>query len=473
MKKILYPMLSVALVLSILGMALPLAAADELKPVVTISFAGYSELKADVEDLGKVAGQPGLAQMMEGMLAMADAGQRPGRARSIAALRPVALSDGSEDITAYGFLPITDLSPWMALMKNPAGEGPKLEDGIYEIPVSGETLYVTQKDKWTYVAQKKETFASVSNDPASLLGDMPKKYLLAVRASAKNVPDSLKQKGMAFLPMLAQASSQPPEMMQQNIEQIEKLCKELDEVMIGLTLDRQTNSSYLDLELTAQPDTNLASQLAATKPGKTDFAGLKISDAAATFNYTVNLTDDDVARAKKSLDIAHASAQEGLKDQDLSKEQLDLAEDVLNQLFDLAAKTIELKKVDYGMALVLEPNALTLAAGMAVADGRNSKTSSKNCWPRPRKTSRKPQNSLNSTPKLTKASALTSFPCPPPIPDWPPWWAIRSTLSWALATKTCLSPPVATPRKPSKTSSTNRKPRPAKKSHPGNSCFRA
>jgi hypothetical protein len=229
-------------------------------------------------------------------------------------------------------------------------------------------VYVTQKGKWAYIAQKKETFAAVSNDPASLLGDMPKKYLLAVRASVKNVPDSLKQQWLAVLPMLAQASMQP-DMMKQNIEQLEILSKELDEVMLGVTLDRQTNSSYLDLELTAKPGTNMAAQLAAVKPGKTDFAGLKIPGAAVTINATSTFTDADVARAKKSLDILRASAQDGLKEQDLPKEQLDLATDVLSQLFDVAIKTIELKKTDYGAALVLEPNTLTLAAGSIVADG--------------------------------------------------------------------------------------------------------
>jgi hypothetical protein len=368
-KKIFYPLLYAVLVLSALSMALPLSAAADLKPVVTISFSGYSELKADVEAIGKLSGRPELAQMLEGMLAMVTQGKGLAGLDREQPLGAVLLNDGGEEFTAYAFLPISDLAPWMELMKNPAtGESPKAENGVYEIQLGPENVYVTQKGKWAYMAQKKETFAAVSNDPASLLGDMPKKYLLAVRASVKNIPDSLKQQWLAVLPMLAQASMQP-DMMKQNIEQIETLSKELDEVMLGVTLDRQTNSSYLDLELTAKPGTNLAAQLAAVKPGKTDFAGLKIPGAAVTVNVTYTITDEDVARAKKTLDIIRASAQDGLKEQDLSKEQLDLASDVLNQLLDLAIKTIELKKTDYGAALVLEPNAITLAAGSIVADG--------------------------------------------------------------------------------------------------------
>ena len=369
MKKIFCSMLSVVLVLSILGTALPLSVAAELKPVVAVSFSSYSELKADVETFGKIAGRPELAQMLEGMLAMVTQGKGLARLDQTQPLGAVVLSDGSEDFTIYGFLPVNDLPALMELMK-PAmgGESPKAENGVYEIPAGPMSVYVTQKGKWTYIAQKKETFDAVSNDPASLLGDMPKRYLLAVRASVKNIPDSMKQKALAFLPMLAQASMQP-DMMKLDAEQIDRLSKELDEVMLGVTLDRQTNSGYLDLELTAKPGTNMAAQLAACKPGKTDFAGLKIPGAAVTFNVTSTLTDEDVARAKKSIDVIRASAQDGLKDQDLSKEQLDLAADVLNQLFDLAIKTIELKKTDYGMALVLEPNALTVAAGSIVADG--------------------------------------------------------------------------------------------------------
>jgi hypothetical protein len=368
-KKIFYPLLYAVLVLSAMSLALPLSAAADLKPVVTVSFSGYSELKADVEAIGKLSGRPELAQMLEGMLAMVTQGKGLAGLDREQPLGAVLLNDGGEEFTAYAFLPISDLAPWMELMKNPAtGESPKAENGVYEIQLGPENVYVTQKGKWAYMAQKKETFAAVSNDPASLLGDMPKKYLLAVRASVKNIPDSLKQQWLAVLPMLAQASMQP-DMMKQNIEQIETLSKELDEVMLGVTLDRQTNSSYLDLELTAKPGTNLAAQLAAVKPGKTDFAGLKIPGAAVTVNVTYTITDEDVARAKKTLDIIRASAQDGLKEQDLSKEQLDLASDVLNQLLDLAIKTIELKKTDYGAALVLEPNAITLAAGSIVADG--------------------------------------------------------------------------------------------------------
>jgi len=140
-------------------------------------------------------------------------------------------------------------------------------------------------------------------------------------------------------------------------------------VLLGLNLDRQTNSFYLDVQLTAQPGTNLAAQLASVKPGKSDFSGLKIPGAAVTINGTATITDEDVARTKISLDVILASTHEELKKQELTKEQLDLASGLLDELFEVAVKSVEMKKTDYGAAAVLEPDAVTFVAGSMVADG--------------------------------------------------------------------------------------------------------
>jgi len=381
-KKIFYSLMSIVLVLSILGMAMPQTAAAELKPVVVVSFSGYSELMADVETFGKLAGRPELDKLLEGMLAMVTQGKGLAGLDQKQPIGAVVLSDGSEEFTTYGFLPVSDLKQLMEVMKNPmTGESPKVEDGVYEITYGTDSVYVTQQGNWAYVAQKKETLTAVANDPAVLLVDLPKKYLLAVKATVKNIPDAVKQKGLATLQMLMQMSMQraPNEsdaqfaarsaMMKQNIDQMEKLSKELDEVMLGLNLDRQTNSFYLDVVLTAQPGTNLAAELAAVKPGKSDFAGLKIPAAAVTINGTAAITDEDVARTKTSLDAIRTSTQEELKNQELTKEQLDLAAGLLDELFDVAVKSVEMKKTDYGAALVLEPNAATFVAGSIVADG--------------------------------------------------------------------------------------------------------
>ncbi|MGA2799282.1 MAG: hypothetical protein ABSE63_17005, partial [Thermoguttaceae bacterium] len=69
MKKNFCSLLSVALVLSILSTALPLGAAAELKPVLVVSFAGYSELTADMELIGKLGDKPEIGSMWPVLIA--------------------------------------------------------------------------------------------------------------------------------------------------------------------------------------------------------------------------------------------------------------------------------------------------------------------------------------------------------------------------------------------------------------------
>jgi len=60
--------------LSILAVAILLGAASfgfaqgEMKPIATVSFAGYDRLKADIGVIGRLVGNPKLADMLEMML---------------------------------------------------------------------------------------------------------------------------------------------------------------------------------------------------------------------------------------------------------------------------------------------------------------------------------------------------------------------------------------------------------------------
>jgi 23S rRNA pseudoU1915 N3-methylase RlmH len=340
-KKIFYLIPIVVLTLSVLNMALPAIDAAEAQPAAMVSFAGFGELAADVEALGKITGKPAIAMV-----------------------------DGGPQGAAYAFLPVNDLKQVMGMLNNPMmGVSQKEENGVYEIKAGAQTVYATQKGQWAYAAQQKATLDSVANDPAALLGDLPKKYLLAFRVSMKNIPEPVRQAYLDRMKMMMQMTPAPVEAMKQNIEQIERISKELDDLTLGINLDRQKSNLYLDLELTAKPGTNLAAQFAAVKTGKSNFTGLRVPGAAFTANAIGTISDDDVARAKASLDALRAATQEELKNQEHNKEQLDLATEVLDGLTDVAVKTLEMKKIDYGAALILEPDAVTLSAGSVVADG--------------------------------------------------------------------------------------------------------
>lgn len=273
-----------------LGLAPPISAAEELKPVSIVSCAGYSELMTDIDIIGKLGGKPELAKGLEGLIAMMTQGQGLSGLDQKQPFGIVSLSDGSPNFISYGFVPVNNLDQLMGLVKNPmTGEGLKAENGVYRFPKG--RAYVTQRGKWAFIGFTTKTFDAVADDPITLLGDRPKKYLLAVRALAKNIPDAAFQQGFASLEMLMQmaAQCQPgesdeqhavrTEMLQQNMEQIKKLAVELDEAFLGLNVDRTAKKVILDLDLTAKPDTELAKQMAKSKPGKSAFAALKIPGA--------------------------------------------------------------------------------------------------------------------------------------------------------------------------------------------------
>ena len=62
MKKLLLSMLAVTVLLGATGLC---HAQGEPKPVVTVSFAGYDKLVADIAMIGKLGGNPNLSKQFE------------------------------------------------------------------------------------------------------------------------------------------------------------------------------------------------------------------------------------------------------------------------------------------------------------------------------------------------------------------------------------------------------------------------
>jgi hypothetical protein len=155
----------------------------------------------------------------------------------------------------------------------------------------------------------------------------------------------------------------------QAFSQFETLCKELDTLVLGLGVDADTNSIYLDFDMTALAGTNTAKRFASAKDAKTDFAGFLIPSAAMTVISSSTNDDAEVAQGKQMIDTIHAMAVKALDaNEDLSKEKRDSAKQLIADATDVLKRTLDTKKSDSGMALLLD-GAPTLVAGAALADG--------------------------------------------------------------------------------------------------------
>lgn len=379
-------MLVVALALGISGGILPcLAAAEDIKPIVTVSFAGYDEVRANVEAIGKLGGNDKLASFLEGPMNMMTQGKL---LASIDKKAPWGLfvqlgEDGNP--TGFGFLPINDLKQFMEAMKaTPAGQAISESNGVYEIAnPSGEPVYVAQRGKNAIFAKEKAALDTVPSDPEKLLGDLPQKYLLAVRVNVKNIPEQQRDMALGFLTMMSQAGMEQrsedetdeqyalrEKVSKRSMEQLTMVVKETDQLVLGLKIDRSANTVSLDMEIIADAGSKWAAKLAKAKPGKTNLAGVALPDAAIVLNSVGTMDDEDVAAAKDQLQVIHNQLAAEIAKQELTEAQMKLVKEMLDEALTIAQKNLEAKKSDLGLALCLNPTAVTLVAGASVVDGK-------------------------------------------------------------------------------------------------------
>jgi len=375
-------LLSILAVVVLPGFANLSVAQSEMKPVVTVSFSGYDELKTNIDVFGRLGGNPDVGKGLEFMLQMMTQGKGLAGLDKTRPWGAVYLADDQGKSVFYGFLPVTELKQLVETGQALQLAGNiKLDNGVYEIQGGAMTLYARQKGNWAIIGQAKEILDQAPADPLKLLGDMPKNYDLAVRVSVKNAPKEYREQFLAQLRVGVELSNmrRPDEndeqyelrvgATEQGFQQLATMINELEDVMLGWNVDPSTSTTYVDLELTAQSGTKLVDQFATMKPGKSKFAGFLMPKAALTANWIGTMTDADVTRAKSNLASLHKSLIANLGDQGLSKDEIKLASKLLDDIKDFLVKTIETKESDGGLALLLDTEAATLVAGGAVAEG--------------------------------------------------------------------------------------------------------
>jgi len=379
-RKFLLSALAMALVLvaATAGWAQP-GAGGALKPLVTVSFSGYDEIVADVNFLGQLGGQPDLDKMLEGLIQAKTGGQGLVGIDKSKPWGAVVQSDGAMGFPFYAFVPVTDLQAVLGLL--PGVESEDAGDGVLELSTPGQPVFVKESNGWAFVSNEKDTLADVPADPTQQLGQLTSNYDVAIKAHVQNVPEPLRKMFVAQLRMGAQMGMRPMPgedadqfairsgMARQVIEQFATLVEELDTFLVGLNINREGSTVYLDVELTAVPGSKTAQELAAMTIGGTNFAGFDLPGAAATLNIATKLGDSDVAQATASITQVRNVATAELENQGLSQEELDLATGLLNDMLDVAKATLEKRLADGGAVVMLKSDAFTVAAGGAIVEG--------------------------------------------------------------------------------------------------------
>ena len=384
MKRIALPML-VAILLA--GSVMPCAAKDEkvavdtAKPVAVLSIASYDRIMSDVALIGNLAGNPDLDKNIEGMLKLFTQGQ------GLAGLdqtRPwgITLTTDGLSFQPLVFLPVNDLKKLLDALAPLIGEAADGGNGVLELTVFNQKVFVKDQNGWAFIAQSPEALAEAPKDPLKLLGGLDKAYDVAVRLHVQNIPELYRSLAIDQLRMGVDAGlgRTPDETDEQyatrkklvegQIDALTTAINEIDQLTLGAGLNSEAKSAFIDLTVSAVSGTDTAKQFAQAKSATSRFAGFLAPEAAASMNLTVQIakdsTDQIVAglQALRGRALQHVEGSDNLKDEASKK----LAKDMVSEVFDAIQKTFESGQIDAGATVNLGDKTMALVVGAYVSD---------------------------------------------------------------------------------------------------------
>jgi len=373
--------LRVALVLFAgLWAAVGLCPAQEArKPVLVVSFAGYDRLLKNVDFIGKLAGNENLGPGAEARLKLMTGNQG---LVGLDAQRPWGMAVELEGLPPffYGFIPAGDVKQFLGVL--PQLDVREKPNGVLEIQTPKQPVYAKQHGKWVCLCAQPEDFGKLPADPAAALGDLPQKYDLAVRVNVANIPpENLAARAAQIRALLQDRGDQPlpgeteaqyalrKQAGEQMIQSAMKTISDLEQATLGLAIDQQARTLYLEALVTAKPGTALAQAFAQAGVPKTNFAGFRDPAAVVSAVWAGTLSANDVANATTLLQAIHTKMLQDLKQGPRAAEFLQKRQQALQALFDVALATVKAGRVDGGLAVYYTANKLTAAAGSFVADG--------------------------------------------------------------------------------------------------------
>jgi len=382
-KKIMLPLLAVAVLLGTLSIwASPAARTEKLTPVAVVSMPGYNEVFADIELVGKLSDNPDLAKGLEALLKLFTKNEGLAGLDKARPWGAVIQSDG-KDLTGYGFLPVTDLEKLLAVMEPFVGKAEDAGDGMLKVKGKGpkkKTLYIVEKNGWAFFSEKPESLAAVAADPLKLLGDLPEQYDLALRIDADKVPETQRRKIINQIRKdtrkdLKRRDAESDrqyaarkKITRQIAQVIVTVVEDLDDVTIGWSLDHKAEQASLEVIATAKQGTEFAQMTAGLRKTASRFGGFRLSNAALSGNWTGTMPKQKVEILNTVLEAIRQEALADIEKEDKPKEEKEFSRKLVGDLYAVLKKTVDSARVDGGMAVLLDPQSVTVLAGGYVAD---------------------------------------------------------------------------------------------------------
>jgi hypothetical protein len=364
----------------VFGMGLSHSGAAETKPIAALAVASYDDLLSDVNFIGSLVDRPQLGAGLEGLLALVTQGKGLAGVDKTRTCGLIIQATDETNITGYAFVPVTDFKEALKLLK--LYSTVDSQGDLYKLtPKDGtKSAYVKQQGDWALLAEKPEVLARASADPAALLGNLKKEYIVAGRVFLANVPAGLRQK---FLSQLKQGlhkdaaqhvdeSSEDYANRKKVIDQLEsyltRVSGELDQVVFGWGLDRTAEETFVDLSVTARPGTETAEEMGLAAKATTNLAGFRVPGAALTCAWAGTMP---AAKQQIAASVIEAVRGKGLAEieKKTPENKRAAAKEVFNEGADLLQKIVKSGRADGAVSVLLGPDVATGLLAGYVADG--------------------------------------------------------------------------------------------------------
>lgn len=350
------------------------ASADATEPVLIVTLGSLDKLMQDANYITGVVGQPqlgGLFSMIAGSYFQGLDMNQP-----VGVLVP--LVDGVPQPIAV--LPTSDIKSMLKRLEAQTG-GPadELDDGTMVISIGANTIFIRQKGAWAALAPRKELLDFAPMDPTSLFEGMGNDYDIAIRLKLQQVPLETRkmlvgQIRQGFEQAMEKQNGadvdQTRELADSSMKQLDQFINDTDELNIGLNIDRSSQMVAIDTSFTAVEGSKLADLYRGSHSIPSQFASVIRDDAAAYYHAATSIGPEAIEQTRTTMKSSMNSVSGMLENQDdLSPGQAADIKILIDQIAELAMKSIEEGRADMGALLLTTEDSFQFVFGAFVADG--------------------------------------------------------------------------------------------------------
>jgi len=351
------------------------------KPVAVVSFGGYDALKKDVAYAGQLGGNPDLAVGMEAMLKMFTGGKGLVGIDHAKPWGGVIYLEGEEP-TGCAFIPVTNFAALQSVFEPFVGKPETTDSGLLKFKTDEGPLFAVEEGGWVFFAKQQSELKLRPKSPGKLLGPLNEQYDFAVQVNVDALPDSLRQQFIAEMKRESanELERKPHEddvefqlrtrIIKSIIRAVETITGDTEQVTLGYTLDGDAERAFIEVAVSAKPNTKMAEQFAALADSRTRYSGFILPDAALTARWSGQCVHVDAQNVTEMTAAIKTKLMEEIDAEDKSDEEKAFAKDLVSEALAIMEGTVASGKADGAVSVRLGPNAVTLVGAGFISDGK-------------------------------------------------------------------------------------------------------